>query len=342
MAHVNDDSVWQVGEAAWRVVFTAPNVVELQERKLPVVQADELLLRTGYTTISPGTELAFLSAMQNTPRLFPYEPGYTGCGQVLRCGDDVSEFARGDWVVGRLAHSAYHVVRAELCHKIPAGVDSIAASAYRIVSISLQGVRKAQVQLGECVAVIGLGLIGNFAGQVSAAAGATRVVGIDPVAARRALAQQCGFTATYASSEQTSGRLPEVIIEATGHPAVINEALRLAPPGARVILLGSSRGQTAQVNFYKDVHRKGLQIIGAHESQRGTHGENARWSAEVADEITVLDLMAGGRVSVRPLISDVVPAAGAPLAYRRLQDAKEALVTCALDWANLDPSCFRG
>ena len=70
---------------------------------------------------------------------------------------------------------------------------------------------------------------------------------------------------------------PAVVIVATGYPDAIVSAFALAKQGGRVVLLGSTRGETDHVNFYRDVHKKGLVIIGAHDSTRPSLDSAAGW-----------------------------------------------------------------
>ena len=212
---------------------------------------------------------------------------------------------------------------------------------FRLISIALQGVRKAQLQLGHSVAVLGQGIIGNLAGQIARQAGATCVVGIDPVAWRRELALQCGMDAaldpaspSFADSwgELTEKRGFDAVFEASGVPDAVNEALALAARLGRVVLLGSTRGVTERVNFYRDVHKKGLTIIGAHESARAVGEDIGGYCTHRTDGRTALLLLAARRLTVQPLLSLELAASEGPAAYALLRSKQERLMTIALDW----------
>lgn len=81
----------------------------------------------------------------------------------------------GQRVACKIRHAAHAIVEAGRCIPIPDGVSNQDASIYRLISIVMQGIHKAQVQLGWEVAVLGLGSIGNLAGQVARAAGSTQI-----------------------------------------------------------------------------------------------------------------------------------------------------------------------
>jgi 2-desacetyl-2-hydroxyethyl bacteriochlorophyllide A dehydrogenase len=299
---------------------------------LPPLQPTQVLVETEFSAISPGTELAWLHNLPNTPGKYPYYPGYSASGRVLEIGLAVDHLSAGQRVVCRSRHAARSVVEAASCLPIPEGLADEAASVYSLGSIVLQGVRKAQIQLGWDVAVIGLGPIGNLAGQIVRAAGATHVEGIDPVAWRRDLALQSGFDAVAASTEATS--LPEydAVIEAAGVPQTIPPAFQLARQMGHVVLLASTRGETENVNFYRDVHRKGLTVIGAHAMNRAKADNHLHFTTLQADDVTTLKLMAAGRVNVAPLISDIVSFEDAPQAYERLAGRDEELMLIVFRW----------
>lgn len=72
-----------------------------------------------------------------------------------------------------MPHSSHVVVDEAKCHVLAESVASLDASAFRLASIALQGVQKASIKLGDTVAVLGLGAIGNLAAQLARASGAT-------------------------------------------------------------------------------------------------------------------------------------------------------------------------
>jgi len=313
---------------AFRVVAPAKNEIEIEEFSLATPTGNEVLIETIYTTISPGTELAWLQHQASTPGVYPWYPGYSGVGRIVSIGASVQGLRVGRIVACNIPHSSHVVIDASLCHAVKEGIDVLEASAFRLVSIALQGVRKAQIQLGESVAVLGLGPIGILAGQLARASGATFVGGVDLLEHRRQLATQSQFDA---ASEAAASDAFDVVIEATGVPEVINSAFKVAKQRGRVVLLGSPRGITDGIDFYTDVHRKGIQIIGAHEINRTGFDERLH-IVDFEDEEIALALLADGRLKLRPLISEVIKPEGVARAYQRLAARDEDLVLVAIDW----------
>ena len=126
-------------------------------------------------------------------RLVPL--GYSCAGRVVGIGDGVTGFQPGDRVAcagaNRATHSELVDVPESLVTPVPRGCDMKSAASVAIGAIAMQGVRRADVRLGERVAVIGLGLVGLIAVQLLKLSGA-QVIGFDTNRARVDQALQLG------------------------------------------------------------------------------------------------------------------------------------------------------
>ena len=315
------------------IVAPAVHQITLEPYSLPAIGPDEVLVETQSSMISPGTELAWLHHKPNTPGIYPYYPGYAAVATILETGDSVENLTVGQRVACRIRHASHFVLKAAGCTPLPDGLSDAEGAAFTLVSIALQGVHKAQIQLGWSVAVLGLGPIGNLAGQIARAAGATHVLGIDPIPWRRDLALQCGFDAV---ADPEAGTLPAdqfgAVIEATGVPEAVLSAFQLAKRLGHVVLLASTRGNVPEVNFYRDVHKKGLTVIGAHDSIRPNTDDYRHYISRPTDDATSLRLISSGRVQIAPLISDIVHPADAPSAYERLNKREEPVMLIGFQW----------
>ena len=116
-------------------------------------------------------------------------------GTAVAYRDFVAGFARGDRVAcggaGYATHSEYNFIPKNLCVKIPDGVGFEDASFATVGAIAMQGVRQADLRLGECAVVIGLGLLGLLTVQLLKASGCA-VLGSDPDPDRCQLARDLG------------------------------------------------------------------------------------------------------------------------------------------------------
>jgi threonine dehydrogenase-like Zn-dependent dehydrogenase len=182
---------------------------------LPSVSEDAALVKVLYSCVSVGTETAAVQAskkslirraleqpenvrkvlrMATSVSIFEtFEKvkkkwemgsvlGYSLSGIILATGNRVKEFKEGDRVAcagaGIANHAEYVDVPTNLMVKIPDGLETREASTVALGSIAMQGLRRAEITLGEYVVIFGLGVIGQIALQIARNAGA-RVIGID-------------------------------------------------------------------------------------------------------------------------------------------------------------------
>jgi threonine dehydrogenase-like Zn-dependent dehydrogenase len=133
-------------------------------------------------------------------------------------------------------------------------------------------------------------------------------------------------------ARHTGGSGAAVVIEATGNPNAILTALDCTRPFGRIVLLGSTRGETDHVNFYRDVHKKGLTLIGAHNSARPRHESSPGFWSEYDDQRVALELLARGRLNVQPYITHRFTWSQAPAAYEVLRSWTTSALGMTLDW----------
>jgi threonine dehydrogenase-like Zn-dependent dehydrogenase len=213
--------------------------------------------------------------------------------------------------------------------------------------VGMTAVRVGQVELGDRVAVIGLGLVGNLTAQLLREAGA-EVIGIDRVGRRLELAGRCGIDRTVdgaaldaeaAVMELTGGQGVDVVVEASGAPAAAELAARLTGKRGEgiVVLLGSPRAdyETNLTPFLNQVHlwRNGMVALrGAHEwrfplDPTPYQKHSMRRNGEVA-----LRLLAERRLRLDPLIERVYRPAQAPEAFAALMAGPSAPLGVLFDW----------
>lgn len=126
----------------------------------------------------------------------PVPLGYASAGTVIAVGEGVGKFQPGDRVAcagaGYASHAELSFIPENLAVKLPEGVDFESAAFTTLGAIALQGLRLAHLELGETLAVIGLGLLGILTMQLARASGC-RVIGMDPNPERCRLAKQLGI-----------------------------------------------------------------------------------------------------------------------------------------------------
>jgi 2-desacetyl-2-hydroxyethyl bacteriochlorophyllide A dehydrogenase len=306
---------------------------------VPAPAAGEVLIATTTSLISPGTERAFFLGLPNTNAPYPLYPGYSNIGRVVAVGTGVSGVAVGDRVATPAAHASHVIVSAARCVPVPPDVPDESACFFNLIAIAMQGVHKARIELGESVVVIGAGLIGLFALTLARLNGGLPVIGVDRDPARFTLVRQLA-DAAFAADNQLPTALRDylhadgaaVVIEATGAGAPILIAFQIAKSRGRVVLLGSARDDVNGVNFYRDVHRKGLTVIGAHEITRPSHESFPGWWTQVEEQRTALKLLALERLTTHALISHHFSWRDFPAAYELLRSWDTAALGMVIRW----------
>lgn len=301
-----------------RVVWPRPETAQIEDFVVGEPEPGQVLIETELTLVSPGTERAHLSRLPNTPGNFPMYPGYSNVGRILKVGPGVEGFAPGDRVVSYSAHASHVLQDPDWIVRLPDGLSPERAVFACLGAVVLQGVRKAAIDLAECVTVIGQGLLGLLADQLCRLSGALPVVAADVREEPLATALRLGADQAVLLPRESFPFAPSVVIEVTGSPQAILEALRICRPSGRIVLLGSSRGITEQVDFYSTVHRKGLVLLGAHDWVRPKSGRSPHWWSWEEDINAVLELIRAGRLNVDDLLTSRVASERAPEMYEEL------------------------
>jgi predicted dehydrogenase/threonine dehydrogenase-like Zn-dependent dehydrogenase len=190
--------------------------------------------------------------------------GYSAAGRVVAVGDGCEGYVVGDRVACAGAGFANHAeliwVPANLCARVPAGVEMEAAAFTTIGAIALQGIRQAEAAFGETIVVIGLGLIGLLTVQLLKASGC-RVIGIDVDPWKVELARSHGADDALVRTDDvigstrllTDGRGADAIIitaaASTNDPIVL--AGELARERAHVVIVGALPLEVPRSPFYE-------------------------------------------------------------------------------------------
>ncbi len=326
------------------VVFPEPKRVELWEMELPDPGPDEVLVRTVYSGVSQGTERWALIARyddygDDPSAAYPCSPGYQAAGVVDAVGASVTDLEPGDHVFApgtrfldpghhyrgpcNASHSGYLVAARSDVTKVAPEVDLAAASLYRMAGVSGHGVRLADVQPGELVVVIGLGMIGQMSAQAARRRGA-RVVGTDLIESRLLIAERYSADRVADPAEledvvrEEAKDGTDVVIDTSGSSAMFARCLVLIRREGRICLQG----------YYPDPIP-----IRFHEThlQRPTVTFPCGWDDDLNPSIA--EDLATGRLAIEPLITHRIPYREAASAYELVIEHPEQSLGMVLDWS---------
>ena len=327
-----------------QIIFTAPHKAELLDVEICEPKANEVLTEMEYTVVSGGTERANIMAMANAGgNRFPKTLGYCGVGRVKAIGSAVKSVKVGDRVlVYHGFHAKYNIrPEADITKVNDDGIPSLDAAFVIIASMGLGGVRKLEIELGESAMVMGLGLLGIFAVQFCRLSGANPVIAADLNPERRELALKLGADYAFDPSapdfaEQvkkvTGGKGVRATVEVTGVSAAMKQALECASYMGRISLLGCTRVSDCAVDYYQEVHRPGVKLIGAHNFVRPKVESYPHHWTHQDDCKAILDLISRGRLQVSPIVSRVVLPENAPEIYDQLCDDPRFPIGTVFDW----------
>jgi L-iditol 2-dehydrogenase len=306
-------------------VHAGAGEIRLERRPPPTIGAGELLLRVRGCGLC-GSDLAKLRGPADPPAVL----GHEVVGEVAAVGEGAGDLRPGDRVV-----TAHHVpcFRCHYCRRgspsmcrafkasnldpggfaeyvrvpaanarhvtfrVPAGMPDAVAAFTEPLGCCVRAVRRAGPSAGDTVVVAGLGAMGCLLLQLARRRGA-RVVAVDPVAERRALAASLGAEVAVAPealadpvAALSDGRGADLAVLTTGAPAVVRAALGWVRDGGAVhLFVGEGEGSLPVGELY----RRELTLA-------------ATYSSSPADLAEAFDLLCTGAVRVAELCSHRLP-----------------------------------
>lgn len=357
---------------------------KLATKEVPVPHLKEgyILVQNHYSALSVGTESSqvqlaqknLLQKAQSRPEEFkkvidlvktegiisaykkamnklelPSPLGYSSAGSVLEVGKDVEGFKKGDRVAcGGCGHAEIIAVPKNLCVKVPDDVDMKVAAFTTIASIAMQGVRLADVKLGDNVVVIGLGIVGQITLQLIGASGA-KPIGIDIDKDVVDHTRKFGVLAFQRNERTLFDKLSsltggygadKVIITAgTSSNDPIEFAAGVLRDKGHITVVGGVKMDLPREPFYE----KELSLNVSRSYGPGRYDLNyeekgqdypigfVRWT-EKRNMEAVLELMKIKRLDLKKLITDLFPFSKAPDAYKKIKDAEVSVTGALLEY----------
>jgi len=303
-----------------------PFKTEVVELSQPAIGPDDVLIQVKAAGIC-GTDIHILKGEYALAR-FPMVPGHEFSGEVVAVGDNVTRFKPGDRVtadpnipcnrcencqrnepnqcenlaaIGVTRDGAFaEYVSAPEAVTFPIGDMSFSdAALIEPLACVAWGLKRVQIQAGDRVLIFGAGPMGALLAQAVSAAGASQVDIIDVVPWRISVMEELGVTHALSPddlSKNAKAFAPQgydVVVDATGVPAVIQQAVAYARPRGKIWIFGVAPDHaTVQISPY-EVFRKDLSIIGSFAVNRTFHES--------------IMMIRSGKINLQPLVSHQLP-----------------------------------
>ncbi len=331
------------------VCFPEANRAELREEEITPPGAGEILCQAEKSLISSGTETHCLRGIFDPGTnwagwvKYPFRAGYSMGARVIGLGKEVTGFREGDRVSSWTAHQQFFKARAEQLYTIPDALTSEEATWGTIAVTTQLAVRRAELQLGETVGVVGLGVLGQLVTQYLLVNGARRVIAIDPAPVRADMARAHGAALALPMEAQaaraeveriTAGRMLDAVWDVTGYPSALAQCVQLVRRLGRVILVGDTPIPTQQP-LGPGVVSGSISILGVHGAVSAP--SYTEWTPWPRREMTELffDYLVQGRMRVKDMVTHCHSPAEAPRVYEGLVRDRSAMVGVIFDWGRL-------
>lgn len=248
--------------------------------------------------------------------------GNMAVGTVVEVGPDVTTLRQGDRVYGYMPVREVHHLAAARARLLPPDLAPEAAVCVDPAHVAFVAVRDGNVRLGDWVAVFGLGAIGLLTVQATRAAGAERIVAVDPISTRREralamgadtavdpLAEDAGLTI----KEATDGRGVDVALETSGADRAMHEAIRGIMQCGTVVGVGWGSGSGAGLYLGEEFHVNRPTIVA---SQASSYWGNPDRDYPLWDELRAqracAELFRRGKLTAQGILDPIVPLDQAP------------------------------
>jgi threonine dehydrogenase-like Zn-dependent dehydrogenase len=319
------------------VRFMAPQVAQLVERPLDgrPLGATEVAGRTVVSLISPGTELAGYQGLWSWTTL-PTDTGYAAVFAVERVGAEVKDLRAGDLALCMGGHRLHQRHERQSVVPLPAGLAPEAGVFARLMGVTMASLVTTTARPPDVVVVTGLGLVGNLGAQIFRSCGYS-VIGCDPVASKRALAQRCGIADVRERVPVDDARLVErvaLVLECSGHEQAALDGCRMARKGGEVSLVGVPWKRRADLQAFDVMHavfHRYVTLRSGWEWAMPGQPTEFRSGSVFGNFAGALEWLRDRRINVDALAATFSPRQAQP-AYQSLLTGAQERLTVLFDW----------
>jgi len=264
-----------------------------------------------------------------------FQLGNMVVGTIIEMGSDVTEYTIGETVCtyGPVMETVIvNAVNNHRLRKMPEGAKWQNAVCYDPAQFALSGVRDADVRAGDYVVVVGLGAIGQIAIQLAKKAGASLVIGVDPLNRRCEIAKRNGadvcFDPTscdvgFEIKKLTNKIGADSIIETSGNAAALQAALRGIAYGGTISYVAFTKPFPEGLNFGREAHFNNAKIVFSRAASE-PNPDYPRWNRKRIED-TCWDLLMNGYLNCEDIIDPVVSFEESAEAYMKYIDQQPEL-----------------
>lgn len=273
----------------------------------------------------------------------PAQLGYSTAGEVIAVGEGVTNFKVGDWAAcggSGACHADVVSVPVNLAVQVPKSVDIKQAAFSTIASIAIQGIRQADLRMGENCLIIGMGIIGQITYKILEASG-MKPIGIDVSEGQVKQSKEAGINHIYNRNHEgvddiimsfTKGQGADAIIITAGTSSLdpVEFAGAMARKKAKVVIVGAVPTGFSRANYYKkelDLRMSSSYGPGRSDLNYEEKGIDypigyVRWT-ENRNMQSYIDLLESKKLDISNLISHTFTLEDAPLAYDMILSREE-------------------
>ena len=270
--------------------------------------------------------------------------GYSTAGEVIAVGEDVKGFKVGDFVAcggASACHADIVSVPKNLCVKVPESVALDQAAFTTIGSIAIQGIRQAEMSLGENCLIIGMGIIGQLSARILKASG-INAIAVDVSDKQIELCKTCGIENVYNRNQAgiaeivknfTNGYGVDAVLITAGTPSLdpVEFAGEVSRKKGKVVIVGAVPTGFSRANYYKkelDLRMSMSYGPGRQDANYEDKGHDypygyVRWT-ENRNMQSFVKLLENGSLQLADLISHTYDLQDAPSAYDMILGRQEA------------------
>jgi len=345
----------------YEIIIVSPSKIELRSYEDKDPTNNEVLVQTSVSGIKSGTELnlyrganpfvnevwdndlrLFRPAIDDDelPDFFPHTLGSWASGIVRKVGHGVRKFSTGDLVHGSWKHRHTALVAEDQLY--PVKDESLLETMLFTdpARFALAAIHDANIKVGDLVAIFGMGAIGLIAIQLAKLSGASKIIAIDPIHGRLALAKELGADHIFdprdgdisiAIKNLNGGKGVDVAMEIAGSYDALQQAIRCVHKEGLVVTSGYYGNTKHHLDLAREWHHNRVTLRSSMPVWDCSHRNQPMWNLARLEK-TVINLLENGKIEIKPLIGARIPFEQAAKAYTMIDESLDEKVKILLTY----------